>query len=454
METEICEAMHSDLGRDMFLNYIAEVAFLEASTKHDARHLKEWMKQQKEEIELMLCPGAAYTKYEPLGVVGVFGSWNAPFVTTLKPLIQAITAGNCVIIKPSEHSPKSSAVMKKFTETYLDKDYIVCIEGAVDVAVAINQLPLDLICFTGSTMVGKLIAQTAAKNLTPCILELGGKCPLIVDHNAQMDFSSAKIAFGKTINSGQICIAPDYVFVHESRIKEFIESVQLRFKEMYGEKPDGSELQGKMINDFHTDRVAKLIDGAGGTLICGGKVNKKVRHIEPTIILEPDLNSQLMREEIFGPVLPVFPFKDIGQVIKFINDRDKPLAVYYFGNANGDNAADVCNKTSSGAFVCNEVITHINSNYMGFGGVGMSGTGRHGGYDGFKCFSNKKGILLKNPAPESMTKLLMPPFGPKMEKFLRGWAVTLLLTNMSYVMWWIKCIVVGIIGIAIKAYFF
>ena len=166
-----------------------------------------------------MCPGAAYTKYEPLGVVGVFGSWNAPFVTTLKPVIQAITAGNCVIIKPSEHSSESSKVIKKFTDTYLDPEHVVTIEGGVDVAVAVNQLPLDLICFTGSTQVGKIIAQTAAKNLTPCILELGGKCPMIVDHNAQIDFTSAKAAFGKTFNSGQICIAPDYVFVHESKVK-------------------------------------------------------------------------------------------------------------------------------------------------------------------------------------------------------------------------------------------
>ena len=230
METEICEAMHADLGRDMFWNYLAEVSFLETSAKHDARHLKEWMAQTKEEIELALCPGAAYTKYEPLGVVAVFGSWNAPFVTTLKPVIQAITAGNCCIVKPSEHSAKSSAAIKKFCDTYLDPEFVITIEGGVDVAVAVNQLPLDLICFTGSTQVGKLIAQTAAKNLTPCILELGGKCPMIVDYNAQIEFTSSKAAFGKCFNSGQICIAPDYIFVHESKVKEFIEEVQVKFK--------------------------------------------------------------------------------------------------------------------------------------------------------------------------------------------------------------------------------
>ena len=224
---------------------------------------------------------------------------------------------------------------------------------------------------------------------------------------------------------------------------------------MYGEgKPEGTEQQGKMINDFHTNRVKGLIDGAGGTLVCGGKVNKEVRHIEPTIILQPDLNSQLMKEEIFGPVMPVFPFKDIGEVIKFINDREKPLAIYYFGNSAGANSAAVCNQTSSGAFVCNEVITHISSNYLGFGGVGHSGNGRHGGYEGFKCFSNKKGILLKNPSPEKMTQLFLPPFGPKLQKFIRGWGVTLTLTNFSTVMFYIKIVLVLLVAYIIKAVFF
>jgi len=240
-----------------------------------------------------------------------------------------------------------------------------------------------LICFTGSTQVGKIVAQSAAKNLTPCILELGGKCPLIVDYDAAMDFSAGKIAFGKTVNSGQVCIAPDYVFVHESRIKEFIESVQLKFKEMYGEKPEGSELQGKMINEFHTERVGKLIETAGGMIVCGGKVNKSAKHIEPTVILQPSLDSQLMKEEIFGPVMPVFPFKDIREVIKFINARDKPLAIYYFGSPTNQNSAKLCKETSSGAYVTNEVITHINNHHMGFGGVGKSGIGRHGGFVGF-----------------------------------------------------------------------
>lgn len=331
--------------------------------------------------------------------------------------------------------------MKKFIEKYCDNDAVVCVEGAVDVAVAVNNLNLDLICFTGSTQVGKIVAQTAAKNLTPCILELGGKCPLIVDHSAAMDFSTGKIAFGKTVNSGQICIAPDYVFVHESRIKEFVEGIQVKFKQMYGEKPEGSEFQGKMINDFHTERVKKLIDTAGGKIVCGGNMNKEARHIEPTVILQPNLDSPLMKEEIFGPVMPIFPFKDIREVVKFINARDKPLAIYYFGNPGSANCTELHCDTSSGAFVTNEIITHINSHSLGFGGVGASGYGRHGGYEGFKNFSNRKSLLIKGPAPAAVANMLLPPYSDRMQGFLRNWGLTLLTTNWSTIAFYLKLFV-------------
>lgn len=234
--------MRLDLGRDPFLNYVGEVAFVEAGALYDIANVKGWMKDQREKCELILAPGQVWTRYEPLGVVAVFGSWNAPMVTTLKPLVQAITAGNCCIVKPSEVSAHSSAAIKKLVDTYLDQESIICIEGGVEVATTVNGLPLDLICFTGSTQVGKIVAKKAAENLTPCILELGGKCPAIIDHDAQMDFTSSKISFGKFFNSGQICISPDYVFVHETRVKEFVKQIEEAHKSMFGEKPTGCEL--------------------------------------------------------------------------------------------------------------------------------------------------------------------------------------------------------------------
>ena len=286
--------MRKDLGRDLFISFMTEFVMLESCIKHDGRNLESWMKDHPEPCELALAPATVFTRYEPLGVVGIFGSWNAPIVTTLRPMVQAITAGNCCIVKPSEHCPHTSAIFKKLIDTYLDSDWVICIEGGVDIAKELNQKPLDLICYTGSTQVGRMIAQTAAKNLTPCILEMGGKCPLVVDFNSDIDFATAKAAHGKTFNAGQICIAPDYVFVHETKVKQFIEQIQTKFKEMYGEKPEGCELQGKIINDVHTERIENLIKTSGGTIICGGKVNKEVRHVEPTVIFEPDLNSKLM----------------------------------------------------------------------------------------------------------------------------------------------------------------
>ena len=214
-------------------------------------------------------------------------------------------------------------------------------------------------------------------------MELGGKCPLVIDENANMDFTATKVGWGKTVNSGQICIAPDYVFVHESRAKEFIESVTVKIKQMYGEKPEGSEYMGKMINTFHTERVQNLIKGAGGTLVCGGTTNLEAKHIEPTLILEPDLNSELMKEEIFGPIMPIFPYKKIDDVINFINGKEKPLAIYYFGDSGSMNCGRLMNMTRSGAFVANDIIVQIMSNYTSFGGVGNSGYGRHGGFAGF-----------------------------------------------------------------------
>eukprot|EP00354_Favella_ehrenbergii_P012098 CAMPEP_0170461102 /NCGR_PEP_ID=MMETSP0123-20130129/7153_1 /TAXON_ID=182087 /ORGANISM="Favella ehrenbergii, Strain Fehren 1" /LENGTH=465 /DNA_ID=CAMNT_0010726077 /DNA_START=291 /DNA_END=1688 /DNA_ORIENTATION=+ len=454
MQDELCEAMRKDLGRDMFINYIMEIMLIEASLKHEFNHLSEWMKEHPEEVELLHTPGQCFSHYEPLGVVAVFGSWNAPLVTTLKPLMQAISAGNCVIVKPSEISSHSSTAIKKLTDKYLDKTTVVTIEGGVDVASAVNELPLDMICFTGSTQVGRIIAEKAAKNLTPCILELGGKCPLIIDHSAVDRFQQHEGGLRK-----------DYKLradLHRSRLRirareqaeGLREAVRAQIQKFYGEKPEGSDLQGKMINEFHTKRVKGLIDSAGGTIICGGKVVEEARYVEPTIILKPDLESKLMKEEIFGPVMPVFPYKDINEVIRFINARDKPLAVYYFGNANSPSAKQVCMMTSSGAFVCNEVLTQINNHSMGFGGVGKSGYGRHGGYEGFKNFSNRKAIMIKSPLPSAVTNMMVPPYGSKFEAGIRKWGVFLLTHNKSSMMFYIRIGLLILFLMLVKVLFF
>ena len=233
---------------------------------------------------------------------------------------------------------------------------------------------------------------------------------MVVDNTADMQHAIAKATTGKFCNSGQVCIAPDYVLCHEKKLKEFVEGVKIKIKEVYGEKPNGSDDMGKMINDFHTERMERIISTAGGKLICGGKVNKEIRYCEPTLILEPKKDAEIMTDEIFGPVLPIFSYKDVSEAIKFIKSHDKPLTVYYFGSHNTMCETRLIEETSSGHFVTNEIATQFFSQYLGFGGVGGSGYGRHGGHEGFKNFSNRKGMTIKKPAPAGVNNYISPPY--------------------------------------------
>lgn len=291
--------------------------------------------------------------YEPLGVVAVYGAWNVPMSTTVKPLITAISAGNCCFVKPSEMSPCIAEMIKKLVDSYLDPKAIAVVNGGPELGKKMNTQRFDLICFTGSTQVGKIVAAEAGKNLVPCILELGGKCPFIVDSDADINTAATKCMMAKTLNSGQVCIAPDYVMVHEKVLKRFVEACQRKLKDFFDDPSKLSAYQGMMVNKFHTERMKRVIATSGGKVVCGGQVNIEARHVEPTIILEPSKDSELMRDEIFGCVLPVFPFENIGAAVKYINTKEKPLTVYYFGKAN---TQFVLKNTSSGHFVANEVL--------------------------------------------------------------------------------------------------
>jgi aldehyde dehydrogenase (NAD+) len=264
MKTELEDALLQDLGRNQFMTEMCELAMVQAAAKWDLNNI-DWMAQDRfEETEIILGPGSTIIHYEPLGVVGIYGAWNYPYVVNLKPLIQCITSGNCALIKPSEFAPASSAALKALVEKYLDNDAYQVLEGAVDVAVTMNRLRLDLICFTGSTQVGKIVACEAAKNMIPCIMELGGKCPAVVDKGVNLDACATKICFGKFSNSGQTCLAPDYVLCHYSVINKFVETLQKKVHEMFGNSPTGSDEMGKMVNEFHTKRMENLLNTAGG----------------------------------------------------------------------------------------------------------------------------------------------------------------------------------------------
>jgi aldehyde dehydrogenase (NAD+) len=334
---------------------------------------------------LAAAPGKSRIHHEPLGVVLIYGAWNFPILLSIAPLIQAIATGNAAVVKPSEMAPACSAIIKVLVETYLDTDLYRVIEGGPEIAMVIGDHPWDMIVFTGSTMKGKLVAAAAAKNLVPCIMELGGKCPIIVDETANLILAADKVCFARFSNSGQTCIATDYVMVHESVKQRFLEILLQTIKRMWGDDPNGSDEMGKMITEGHCDRVMDLIKNSNGKIITGGKAKRDIRFIEPTVIVDPDRNSSLMKEEIFGPVLPVISFSKITEVIDHINDGDKPLAVYFFGTVrNNANKERLEFETSSGSFVTNEAITQIINHEFGFGGVGASGYGRYGGWEGFK----------------------------------------------------------------------
>lgn len=414
LKEEIKNAILADLGRNTFSSEFAEVSGVVGDCKWNLRKLDGFMKDEHVETEMLqytTCAAKTLIRYEPLGVVGVYGAWNYPFNLTVGPMIQAIVAGNCCIVKPSEHSPATSAVIKKLCEVYMDQDSIRCCEGGIDTAVYLNNQKLDLICFTGSTFVGKIVAQTAAKNLIPCILELGGKCPTIIDQGCDMSNAVHKICGSKFQNSGQTCIAPDFILIHESLKQPFIDGCKALCKEVF--PAEGSENQAKMVNDLHWNRMVKCIETSGGEVVYGGNKenhNQKLKHIEPTIIFNPKLDSELMTDEIFGPIMPIITFKHFDEVIEFVNDKPKPLALYYFGDKDHANAKRCVDETSSGAFMTNDCILHVLSHYSGFGGVGESGYGRYHGHEGFKQFSNRKGCLFKGHTAESNNKMSMPPF--------------------------------------------
>jgi aldehyde dehydrogenase (NAD+) len=318
------------------------------------------MRPISENVEAFMAPASQSIFYEPLGVVAIYGSWNVPLSVTIKPMITAISAGNCCFVKPSEMSPNTAVMIKKLIDTYLDTKAIACINGGPELGKKMNSQRFDLICFTGSTQVGKIVAVEAAKNLVPCILELGGKCPFIVDIDADINTAATKCMSAKTLNSGQVCIAPDYVLVHEKVLKKFVEKCQEKLKDFFGDPSKLSPFQGMMVNKFHTERIQRVIATSGGKIVCGGKVNVEGRHVEPTIILEPSKDSELMREEIFGCVLPVFPFDNIKNAVNYINTKEKPLTVYYFGHTN---TTYVAQTTSSGHFVANEILFQFITSY-------------------------------------------------------------------------------------------
>lgn len=391
-EEKVFEALRKDLMKSTFESYVTEVAMVYDEINTQIKNIRKWSKRRRVKTPIVQFPAKSFVQLEPYGIVLIIGPFNYPFMLTMDPLIGAIAAGNTVVLKPSESAPETSKVLKSILEQVFDEKYVLHVnpERGKEVVEELLREKFDYIFFTGSAMVGKIVMKAAAENLTPITLELGGKSPCIVDRDCKVELAAKRIVWGKAMNSGQTCVAPDYIYVHKDIEKEFIKKLEEEIKTQFGEEPLKSEDYSKMVNEREFNRVLSYIDK--DKLVFGGNYNKETLQIEPTILKDVTWDDSVMEREIFGPILPILNFEDLDDVIKIINSKDKPLALYYFSE-DKNKIKKILNTTSSGGVTINDTLVHVSSTYLPFGGVGNSGMGEYHGKYSFDLFSNKKGVM-------------------------------------------------------------
>lgn len=414
---ELVRAMQADFGKPEVEAFATDISFTVTEVKHIRKNLSSWMKPKKAKLRLKDMPGKATIEAEPLGVALIIAPWNYPVQLLMAPMAAAFAAGNAVVAKPSEVVPETSRVLSELLRANLDPEAVAVIEGGVDVSTKLLEQRFDHIFFTGSTAVGKIVARAAAEHLTPTVLELGGKSPAIVTPEADIATTAHRLAWGKFLNAGQTCIAPDYVLVDRTRKDELVDALVGAIGEFYGDDPTTSADFTQIVNAHHVSRIEGLLDGHGGTVVTGGTVNPDTRKLAPTIIVDPEPDSALMQEEIFGPVLPIIAVDDITEAIAFVNGRDKPLALYVFAEED-DQAQVVIDRTSSGGVCVNHTLFHITPPSLPFGGVGASGRGSYHGKAGFDEFSHHKPVLTKPTKPD--ISLMYPPYTKLKSKVLKN----------------------------------
>ncbi|MGP4074324.1 aldehyde dehydrogenase [Halobacillus sp. K22] len=388
-EKPIIEALKFDLNKSEFEAYVSEIALLKTEIDHHVKHLKQWMAPSKVKAPLTHKGSKNIIYKEPYGTVLVIAPWNYPFQLALAPVLGAIAAGNTVIIKPSELTPTVSWVIKKMVEQYFSPDYIAVVEGDKEVTQELMEQPLDYVFFTGSVPVGRKIMEKASKQLIPVTLELGGKSPAIVNKDAAIDLAAKRIVWGKFTNAGQTCIAPDYLLVHHEVKAPLIKAMKKYIHEFYGKVPLENPDYVKIVNDQHFQRVSAYMDA--GTVVSGGALDEKRQKIEPTILDQVNWSDTVMQEEIFGPILPVLTFDNLSEVITQVNNRPKPLALYYFGESEEDQE-EIAKSIPFGGGCINDTLYHILNPHLPFGGVGESGMGSYHGQASFDTFTHLKSI--------------------------------------------------------------
>ena len=415
---QIKEALFNDFRKHPSEVDLTEIYPVTAEIKHTKSHLRSWMRKHRAGTPIAMLGSSSYIHYEPKGVVLIIAPWNFPFNLLFGPLISAVAAGNTVILKPSEHTPYISALMKKMIEEIFEENEVVLLEGGIETSQALLQQPFNHIFFTGAPSIGKIVMAAAAKHLTSVTLELGGKSPTIVDETASIDTAAKRIAWGKFLNNGQVCIAPDYVFVHENKKEAFIEAVKKYVKIFYTEDAEQESSYSRVVNPRHYQRIKNAIDDAvtkGAKVETGANFNDAQNYIAPTVMTNVSQNATLMTDEIFGPVMPVFGFTKIEEVIDEINSREKPLALYIFSK-NRKNINKIIANTRAGGTCINHNAVHFFNANLPFGGSNNSGIGKGHGWFGFEAFSNARGIL-KQHIPNAM-ELLMPPYNDFKQKII------------------------------------
>ncbi|QTH62701.1 aldehyde dehydrogenase family protein [Psychrosphaera ytuae] len=391
-ENAIYEALKKDLNKCQFESYISEYQYVLKDIKLFIKNLKKWSSAQKVSTPVLAQPGSSKLVPEPYGTVLIMGAWNYPLQLVLSPMVAAIGAGNCVVLKPSELAQATSNLLANLIPKYLDNDAFAVYEGGVEETTALLKQRFDYIMYTGSENVGKIVMRAASEYLTPVTLELGGKSPCIVDDKVNIKVTADRIVWAKFLNAGQTCIAPDYILVTKAKRAELVEALKASITKHYGEKPFNSDDYGRIINHRHFGRIVSYIEAQKDTLVHGGETDEENKFIAPTLMLNPELESGVMQEEIFGPVLPIVEVDNMSDAIRFVKDREKPLALYFFSN-NQKNIDAVSQQTSAGSMCINDAVIFMVNPELPFGGVGNSGMGSYHGKWGFDTFSHLKPIM-------------------------------------------------------------
>lgn len=406
-EDEIVAALERDLGKSRFEAYVSEIGVTLDDLKFIEKRTTKWAKPKRVPTPLAHFPAKSRILPEPYGVSLIIAPWNYPFQLAISPLLGAIAAGNTAIIKPSEIAPATAEIVARIADETFDEEYVAVVRGGVEVSKALLERRFDHIFFTGGTRVGKIVMEQAAKRLTPVTLELGGKSPAIIDASAKIETSARRLAWGKLLNAGQTCVAPDYALVHERVFDSFVEALGAAF-DSFVPGEDWREDYPKIVSDSHFERLRALMKE--GETLYGGAIDEETRRIQPTLLGAVPDDATIMREEIFGPLLPVLPVADLDEAIRRVNEKEKPLALYYFGE-NAANRDRVLRETSFGGGCVNDTIVHLATSRLPFGGVGESGMGNYHGEASFRAFSHYRSVLRKSTLLD--LPLRYPPYTAK-----------------------------------------